>query len=59
MKSSISLFADNTILLYSFKNPIALHTTLSNDLHQLEMWSYLWNVTFNAAKTQVFTITNN
>jgi len=34
-----------------------LHTTLSNGLRQLEMWSELWSVTFNAAKTQVLTIT--
>ena len=34
-----------------------LHTTLSNGLRQLEMWSDLWSVTFNAAKTQVLTIT--
>jgi len=59
IKSSISLFADDTILLCSSKNPSALHTTLSNDLHQLEMWSDLWNVTFTAAKTEVLTITNN
>jgi len=32
---------------------------LSNDLRQLEMWSDLWSVTFNAAKTEVVTITNN
>ena len=32
---------------------------LSNDLRQLEMWCDLWSVTFNAAKTEVLTITNN
>ena len=32
---------------------------LSNDLRQLEMWSDLWSVTFNAEKTEVLTITNN
>ena len=32
---------------------------LSNDLRQLEMWSDLWSVTFNAPKTEVLTITNN
>ena len=31
IKSSISLFADDTILLCSSKNPSALHTMLSND----------------------------
>jgi len=56
---SISLFADDTILLCSSKNPSALHTMLSNDLRQLEMWSDLWSVSFNAAKTEVRTITNN
>ena len=59
IKSSISLFADDTIVLCSSKNPSALHTMLSNDLRQLEMWSDLWSFTFNAAKTEVFTITNN
>ena len=59
IKSSISLFADDTILLCSSKNPSALHTMLSNDLRQLEMWSDVWSVTFNAAKTEVLTITNN
>ena len=58
IKSSISLFADDTILLCS-KNPSALHTKLSNDLRQLEMWSDLWSVTVNAAKTKVLAITNN
>jgi len=56
IKSSISLFADDTILLCSSKNPSALHTMLSNDLRQSEMWSDLWSVTFNASKTKVFTI---
>ena len=42
----------------SSENPNALHTTLSNDLRQLEMWSDC-GVTFNAAKTEVLTITNN
>jgi len=37
IKSSISLFADDTILLCSSKNPSAVHTTLSNDLRELEM----------------------
>jgi len=55
----ISLFADDTILLCSSKNPSALHTMLSNDLRQLEMWSDLWSVTFDPAKTEVLTITNN
>ena len=32
---------------------------LYNDLRQLEMWSDLWSVTFNASKTEVLTITNN
>jgi len=59
IKFSISLFADDTILLCSSKNPSALHTMLSNDLRQLEMWSDLLSVTFNAAKTEVLTITNN
>jgi len=59
IKSSISLFDDDTILLCSSKNPSALHTVLSNDLRQLEMWSDLWSVTFNAAKTEVLTITSN
>ena len=59
IKSSISLFADDTILLCSSKNHSALHTMLSNDLRQLEMWSDLWSVTFNATKTEVLTITNN
>jgi len=59
IKSSISLFADDTILLCSSKNSSALRTTLSNDLRQLEMWSDLWSVTFNAAKTEVLTIANN
>jgi len=59
IKSSISLFAVDTILLCSSTNPSALHTMLSNDLRQLEMWSDLWSVTFNAAKTEVLTITNN
>jgi len=59
IKSSISLFADDTILLCSSKNPSALHTMLSNDVRQLEMWSDLWSVAFNAAKTEVLTITNN
>ena len=49
IKSSISLIADDTMLLCSSKNPSALHTTLSNDLRQLEMWSDLWSVSFNAA----------
>ena len=43
IKSSISLFADDTILICSFKNPSALHTMLSNDLRQLAMWSDLWS----------------
>jgi len=47
------------LLLCSSKNPSALHTTLSNGLRQLEVWSDLWNVTFNAAKTEVLTIANN
>ena len=59
IKSSISLFADDTILLCSSKSPSVLHTMLSNDLRQLEMWSDLWSVTFNAAKTEALTITNN
>jgi len=59
IKSSVCLFADDTIRLCSSKNPSALHTMLSNDLRQLEMWSDLWSVTFNAAKTEVLTITNN
>jgi len=32
---------------------------LFNDPRQLEMWSDLWSATFNAAKTEVLTITNN
>ena len=32
---------------------------LYNDLRQQEMWSDLWSVTFNAAKTEVLNITNN
>ena len=59
IKSSISLFADDNMLLCSSKNHSALHTMLSNDLRQLKMWSDLWSVTFNAAKTEVLTITNN
>jgi len=59
IKSSVSLFADDTILLCPSKNPRTLHTMLSNDLCQLEMWSDLWSVTFNAAKTEALTITNN
>jgi len=59
IKSSISLFADDTVLLCSSKNPSALHATLSNDLRQLEMWSDLWSVTFNVAKNEILTITNN
>jgi len=42
-----------------FQKPRDLHNALSNDLRQLEMWSDLWGVTFNAAITQVLTITNN
>jgi len=42
-----------------FQKPSALHIMLSNDLRQLEMWSDLWSVTFNAAKTEVLTSTNN
>ena len=48
-----------TLYFCSSKNPSALHTRLSNDLRQLEVWSDLWSVTFNAAKTEVLTITNN
>jgi len=57
--SSISVFADDAILLCSSKNPSASRTTLSNDLRQLGMWFDLWSVTFNAAKTQVLPFTNN
>jgi len=32
---------------------------LYNDLRQLEMWSDLWSVTFNASKTEVLTNTSN
>ena len=59
VKSSVSLSADDTILICSFENHSALHTMLSNDLRQLEMWSDLWSVTVNAAKSKVLAITNN
>ena len=55
-ESSISLFADDTALLFSSRCSLHLHQVLTRDLHTLSNWSKLWNVNFNPAKTKVLTI---
>ena len=57
IESSISLFADDTALLFSSRCPLLLHQVLTRcDVHTLSNWSKLWNVNFNPAKTKVLTI---
>jgi len=51
IESSITLFADDTTLLFSSRCPLHLHQVLTRDLHTLSNWSKLWNVNFNPAKT--------
>jgi len=56
IESSISLFADDTALLFSSRCPLHRHQVLTRDLHTLSNWSNLWNVNFNPEKTKVLTI---
>jgi len=56
---SIFIFVGDSILTCSSKSPNALRNILPNDLSQLELWSDLPSITFNAAKTPVFTAATN
>jgi len=58
IKSSISLFADDTVLSCS-KCPYNLHSILSSDLKTLQSWADLWSMSFNASRTKAFTISSN
>jgi len=55
-ESPISLFADDTALLFSSNCPLHLHQVLTRDLHTIFNWPNLWNVNFNPAMTKVLTI---
>jgi len=59
IKSSISLFADYTVLSYSSKCPYNLHSILSSDLKTLQSWADLWRISFSVSKTKVLAISSN
>jgi len=56
---SIFIFVGDNILTCSSKSPNALHNILPNDLSQLELWSDLPSIIFNAAKTPILTAATN
>ena len=59
IKSSLYLFSEYTVISYSSKCPYNLHSVLSSDLNNLQSWANLWNISFNAFKTNVLTISSN
>jgi len=59
IKSSIYLFADDTVRSYSSKFPYNLHGVLSNDLKTLQSWADLWSISLNASKAEVLKISSN
>ena len=50
-------FADDTTLLYKFKNPGDAAPNINRQLQVLSEWADLWRVTFNASKTHYMHIT--
>ena len=52
VKSNVRLFADDC-LLYRPIHSSGDHYTLQRDLHELEKWSDLWGMKFNANKCYI------
>ena len=55
----IKLFADDTSLYIVVDNPDTSAFLLNHDLDQFNKWSRQWLVSFNPAKTECPTISNN
>ena len=58
LTSEISLFADDTALVQSFKNHILAESILNNDLEKIERWATKWCVEFNHEKTEMIIFSN-
>ena len=56
---SIALFADDTSLSSSSRDPTEIEDTLNKDLGEINNWSQKWLVKFNPAKTEVLLISNS
>ena len=56
LESTIKLFADDTSISKSEKNPDTRATTLNADLEKIASWAKKWKINFNATKTELLTI---
>jgi len=59
IQSIIKLFADDTSMSCSMKNPIIRADTLNSDLRKVYDWARTWKVNFNAEKTELLTFKRN
>ncbi len=57
-QTKISLFADDTCIFTSFRNPDSITTAIQNHLDQIQEWANSWKIKINAEKTQAIAITN-
>ena len=59
IESEILIFADDTSLLVSGKNPQETSNTLNRDLIKIAEWSNKWKVIFNAEKSKQIIFSRN
>ena len=52
LQSQVHQFADDTNLLFTYKNPTLAVQVIINDLQILSRWADQWRVTFNPLKTK-------
>ncbi len=52
IESEILIFADDTTLLASGKDPSETSAQINRDLEKISAWSRIWKVTFNAGKSK-------
>ena len=58
LESEIMIFADDTTLLATGRDPVQTAEQLNRDLEKILAWSKKWKVTFNASKSKDMIFTN-
>ena len=58
IESEIMIFADDTTLLASGKDPAETACQLNRDLHKISSWAEKWKVKFNAGKSKDMIFSN-
>ena len=52
----VHLYADDTVLMTSYRNPEEAFVRVTRDLEKLNMWAEKWFMSFNSTKTKYMVI---